>query len=135
MSTPRAILRRIRGIHSDILPTGPCCLVGDERCELTPRGVMDAFRETMVMRHPVDREVFDRDQIKAVNNTAAMLVGEVAPPPGDAFMHARHHRTSLRALRCTLFFLAETPLYLRQRLFLGAEEARVGNLLTSREGG
>ena len=108
MPTLRAILTRIRGIHGDISPTGPCCLVREKVCELTPRGVMNALGETMVVRHPVDRQVFHSDQIKGVDDAAAVLVGEIAPSPGDALMHPRHHLAPLGTLRRPLLFFAES---------------------------
>jgi len=132
MSTARAVLRRIRGVHSDETPTGPCCLVGEKRCELSPRRILDALGETVVMHHPIDRQIFDRDQIKLVDEAAALLVGEVAPPPGDALMHASHNPAPLRTLRRALLDLRETPLGSRQRTFVAAEEAQVLYWLTFR---
>ena len=135
MPTLRAILTGIRGVHSDILPTGPCCLVRKERYELTPRGVINAFGETMVVRHPVDRQVFDRNEIRAVDDTAAVLVGKVTASPRDTLMHASYDLTLPGALRRAFLRRAETALNLGKRFFLSTEEARVGNLLTSAEGG
>src|SRR5215469_16924902 len=51
MSALRAILRRVRWVHSHEGSTSPCCLVGQQNCELTPGGVMDALGEAMVMHH------------------------------------------------------------------------------------
>src|SRR5690242_8661084 len=102
MATRRAILTGIRGIHRHKLATGPCCLVRQQGGELTPRRIMDAFREAMVVRHPVDREVFDRNQIKAVNDTAALLVSEIAAPPGNPFMDTGYHLAAFGAFRRAL---------------------------------
>jgi hypothetical protein len=135
MATLGAILRGIRGIHCHKLPAGPCCLVRKEGSELTPRGVANALGETMVMRHPVDRKVFNCDEIKDVDDTTAVLVGEVTAPPGDTLMDSRHHTASLGAFGRSLFFFCETTLRPGKRLFLLAEEARVGNLLSVAEGG
>src|SRR5260221_4740199 len=52
MSTAKAVLRRLRGVHREKAPTGPGCLVGDVRCELGPRRSMDARGETGGMPHP-----------------------------------------------------------------------------------
>jgi hypothetical protein len=49
---------------------------------------MDALGQTrgvLVLRHPLDRQVLDRDPIKLVD-AAAALMGEVAPSPADALM-------------------------------------------------
>ncbi len=118
MPTRRAILTGVRGIHRHILPTGPCCLVRKEAGELTPRRVMDALSETVVVYHPVDRQVLDGDQVKGVRNAAAALMREVAAPPRDALMHTCDHTPVLGALRCAFLLFAEAALNLGKRLFL-----------------
>ena len=81
MSTLRAILTRIRGIHGYVLSTGACSLVRKEVRELAPRRVMDALSKTMVMHHPIDRQVFNGNEIKRVRDTAAVLMSKVTPSP------------------------------------------------------
>ncbi len=129
MPTPRAVLTGVRGIHRYILPTGPCCLVRKQGSELTPRYVMNALGETVVVRHPVDRQVFDGDQIKSVHDATAVLVGEVAASPGDTLMHAGNDTAPPGAFRCAFLLVAETTLHLRQRVLLSAKETRVGDVL------
>jgi hypothetical protein len=128
MATRGAFLTRIRGVHRHILAPGPCCLVRKQGGELTPRRVLDALRETGVMRHPVDRQIFNGNHVEPGNNPTAVLMGEVTAPPGDALMDTGHDLAAAGAFGCPILFLAETPLNLCQRLLLGAEEARVGNL-------
>src|SRR5713101_9471960 len=72
MSTARAILRRVCGVHRDKAPTGPCCLVGEKCGELGPRCVMDAVGATLVVRHPVEREVRNGDQSNGVDDAATV---------------------------------------------------------------
>src|SRR5690348_17275030 len=96
---------------------------------------MNTLSETVAMRHPVDCEVFDGDQIISVGDAPAMLVGEVPAPPGDALMHARHRMPMFGSLRRPLLQFAVGALDLGKRLLLGAEETRVGDLLARREGG
>ena len=96
MSTLRAILTaytRDSQRHTSDRPMLPCTKGG---CELAPRRVMNALGETMVVHHPIDRQIFDSDQIKGVDDAAAVLMGEVAAPPGDALMHPRHHSCAAR---------------------------------------
>ena len=88
MSALRAILTGVRGVHRHTPATGPCCLVRKEAGELTPRRITNALGETMVVDHPVDRQVLDRDQIKGVDNATAVLVSEVAAPPAGALIHS-----------------------------------------------
>ena len=79
--------------------------------------------------HPVDRQILDGDQVKGVDDATAVLMREVAPPPGDAFMHARHDLATFSAFRCILLRFGETPLRLGKRVFFASEETRVGDLL------
>ena len=131
MSTSRAVLTRIRGVHCHILSTGPCCLVRKKGGELTPRGVMNAFGQTMVMRHPVDRQVFNGDQIKLLDHATAVLVGEITPSPGATFMHAGDDLTPSCSLRRPLLFVRKAPLCFGKGVLLLAKEAGIGNLLAS----
>src|SRR6476619_3355795 len=122
MSTARAILTRIRGVHGHNLPTGPCCLVRKEAGELIPRGVMNALGETMVMRHPVDRQVLHGDEVKRVHDAAAVLMGEVTAPPYNAFMDPRHDLAPSGALGCAFLLFGQATLCLRKRLFFATKE-------------
>src|SRR5579859_5370366 len=129
MATLRAILRRVRWVHRDKRSTGPRCLVRKQIGELTPGGVMDTLGQTMVMHHAVDRQVLNRDQIKGVDDAAALLVGEVAATPGSALIHACHDCAPLRTCGRALLFLGETALCLGERLLFLAEEAGIDNRL------
>src|SRR5262245_39254214 len=112
-----------------MLPTGPCCLVGKEAGELTPRGVMNTLSKPMLMRRPIDRQVLTGDQIKRIDNATAMLVGEIAPSPAGDLMDARHDLTPSDPLRRSPFFLAEAPLRHGKCVFLTMEETWGGDLL------
>src|SRR5262249_30890797 len=64
MSTARALLRRVRGVHRDKPPASPCGLPSEEVAERGPRRVLDALGQKVGMHHPIDREVFDGNQVK-----------------------------------------------------------------------
>jgi len=81
MSALGAILRRVRGVHSHEGSTGPCCLVGQQGCELTPGGVMDALSEAVGMYHAVDGQVLHRNQVKGVDDMAALYARTRGRPP------------------------------------------------------
>src|SRR5262245_61713950 len=97
MSTARAVLTRVRGVHSHDSPTGPCCLMREQVCELTPRRVVNTLGETVIMHHPIDRQILDSDHIKPVHDATAVLMGEVTPAPGDAFIDSCHDLAPLGA--------------------------------------
>ncbi len=133
-ATARAPLARECRRHGYYPPTGPCCLVRKKVRELAPRDVMDAFGKTMVVRHPLDREVFNSNQVKGVDDMAAVLMGEVAAPPRNPFMDASYHFALSGALRRPLLLLGQATLGLGKRLFVTTEEARVGNHLLHQTG-
>jgi hypothetical protein len=126
MATLRAVLTRVRGIHRDILSTGPCCLLRKKVCELAPRRIMNALRETLVVRHPVDREVFNGNHITGVDDATTVLVGEVAPAPDGAFIHTSNDFAPRGAFRRAHFFRGKAPRCLATCLFFLAEEAWSG---------
>jgi hypothetical protein len=43
---------------------------------------MDALGQALVVHRPVDRQVFNGDQIEVGDDAAAVLVGNATPPPG-----------------------------------------------------
>src|SRR5258707_12881854 len=118
MSTLRAILTRIRGIHGHVLSTGACSLVRKEVRELAPRRVMDALSKTMGMHHPIDRQVFNGNDIKRVRDTAAVLMSQVPPSPPAAPLACGPHRAPRRRFGRAYIALTATPLCPGQRLSL-----------------
>jgi hypothetical protein len=96
---------------------------------------MQALGQTVVMHHALDRHVLDGNHIELVDNATAVLLREIAPPPGNTFMDARHHRTPCGALRRPLLLVAETPVRLGKLVFLTPEAAGVGDLLLVAQGG
>src|SRR5258708_27846463 len=135
MAALRAILTGVGGVHRDIPPTGPCCLVREEVRELAPRRVMNTLSQTVVVRHPVDREVFNSNDIKRVHDMPAVPVGEVAATPCDALIDTRHDFTPFRAFGRALLRFAQAALGFGKCLLLLAEEAWVGNIFASGERG
>ena len=86
MSTPAACLTRIGRIDSNVLSPSFFRFGVQLTEEGRPRGICNAFGKTMIVGHAVDAEVFHADHSEAINNLTALLVGEVLPPPGNAFM-------------------------------------------------
>src|SRR5262249_343116 len=115
--------------------TGPCCLVRKQCCALTPRRTMDALGESVVMPHPIDQQIFNGDEIKSVHHATAVLVREITPSPGNAFMHPRRDLATLGAFGCTLLGFGQARLYLGQCMFLDAKEAWMSYGVSGREGG
>ena len=85
------------------------------------------------MRHPVDRQVFHGNQVKAVDDAAAVLMGEVAAPPGDTLMHPRHHTAAFGAFWRPLFLFGQAALCFGERLSSPRKKRGLAISCTSRE--
>lgn len=90
--------------------------------QLIPRSVRNRFRETTVLNHPANVQVFKDNQTKAVNEVATELVREVPAAVGDSFMDAPRRLTLL------------APLRFRQCFLIRPKETRVRDLLASGHG-
>lgn len=101
--------------------------------EHAPCRVTDRFRQTMIVHHPVDLQVFDTDHAKGVDDLAAVLMGEVLPTPCNALMDTSHNLAMLAPLRRALGKFAVFALHFGQRLFFSAKETGVFDLLCIRE--
>jgi hypothetical protein len=55
-----------------------------------PCRIMNAFGQTMGMRHAVHLEVFHANDAEAVNDVTTLLLGEVVPFELDTLMHTSH---------------------------------------------
>ena len=80
------------------------------------------------MKHPIHREVFDTDDSKGIDDLAALLVGEVLPPPCDSFMDSRNGFPVFASLRSPFRQFGVLTLYLCQCFLFLAKEAWVFNL-------
>jgi hypothetical protein len=80
--------------------------------ELTPRDVSGTLGEAMVVHHPLNRQLLNRDQIKLVNDAAAVLVSKIASPPSDTLSDACNHLTPFGVLQRTMLRIAQMALRL-----------------------
>jgi hypothetical protein len=103
--------------------------------ETRPGRVTDGFSQTRVMEHPVDLQVFNRNQTELVNNLAAVLVRKISSTPTNPLMHPGDYFTFSFAFRCTLFSFGKFALGFGKFFFFLSKEARVFNLLPVTESG
>jgi hypothetical protein len=89
----------------------------------------------MGVDHPVDRQILNGDQVELTDDATTLLMSEVTPSPGNAFIDSRHYTPASDALRRALFLFAEVALRLGQRLFSRPEEAWIGDYLPVAQGG
>jgi hypothetical protein len=79
----------------------------------------------MVVRHPHNRQLLEGDQIKSIDDAAAVLVGKGATPPVNTPMDSCHNTTLLGRRWRTLLVSTEMASSHRKSLLLGAEAAWV----------
>jgi len=135
MMTPAAILGGIGRIHSNIPPASFFRFAGQFAEKFRPTRIMNAFRKTMIMHQAVNVQVFHTDDPRGIDDLATFLMGEVVTSEGYSFMHTGYSLTMLAPLGCPLGKFALLALYFGKGLFFLAKEARVSNLICSRESG
>ena len=86
------------------------------------------------MHHPMDRQVFDREDTKTIDQAAALLMRKVRASVGDALMDAAHDRPALASLRCATGSRRQLPLRALQLFFIGAQALGARRPLASGEG-
>src|SRR5947209_1768968 len=135
MLTPAAILGGIGRIHSNITPASFFRFAGQFAEKFRPTRIMNAFRQTMIMRQAVDVQVFHTDDPIGIDDLATFLMGEVVTSECYSFMHTGYRLAMLAPLGCPLGKLTMLALHFGKRLFFLAKEARVSNLIRIRESG
>ena len=65
--------------------------------ERRPTRVMNALGQTMMVGHAVDVQIFRGNDTVAIDDRAALLVGEVLSTPGNALVDTSHSLAMLAA--------------------------------------
>lgn len=81
----------------------------------------------MVMQHPINMNVRGRNNLILVDDAPAILVGEVAAPKANSFVHAGNWFAGFAVCMATLFQLGTFALQLRQSLLVNPKEAGTPN--------
>ena len=127
MPTSAAILRRIGGINSHQRPTGPFCLVGQVLSESRPCRIQDAFAQTMVVNHLINRQIFYRNEPKAVDDAPTPLMGKVVAAVGNTLVDGSHCLASPGAFLCSFLGLGKFALRFGKVSLIPPQETRVVN--------
>ena len=129
MSTGATGLTRVGRVDSDELVTSLCRFVTQLIKERRPRRVLNAFRQTMIVYHPVDVEVFHCDETELVNDPTGMLVSEVLAFPFGTLMHPSNDFPFMVSLTGALLSFGEVTLGFGQSLLFVAKKSRFFNFL------
>lgn len=133
MTTARTVLAGVRRVDRYKRSTGPCCLVREERSELRPCRILNTLGEAMVVYHAIDRQIFDGNDPKAIDETAAFLVGKVGTAVSNSFMHSRHNPPPFSAFWGSPGHCGEFTLGPLQVLFIGAQKLGTRRLFPCRK--
>lgn len=101
--------------------------------ETIPRNVGNRFGKVMVLHHPRDVQILNRDSIKPLDQFGGGFVVKMFARPLHLQMSERDNLTGFPAIARTLFLAAQTPLLLRQVLGSGFGESRVGDFFAVRQ--
>ncbi len=102
MATRTTVLRGIRWVDCDELPTSICCFVGEKHRELGPRRILNAFGEAVMVHHRVDGQIFHGYHIESLDETVAFLVRKVGAPIGNPLMDSADDLAACPAFRRAL---------------------------------
>jgi hypothetical protein len=84
VTTFRAILRRVGRIHLDYLTASFFRFARQDQNELIPSCVADALRKMMILHHPFNVQIFDRNRIKLSHDLERRLVVKIRESPRDS---------------------------------------------------
>ena len=97
MSAHAACLTRVGRVHSNRGPASFFRFAGQFPEKFRPRGIGNAFGQTMIVNHAVHMQVFHADHAKTVNDLPGRLMREVISSERDPFMHTGHNLTLFSA--------------------------------------
>ncbi len=130
--TLAAVLRCTTWINFNIRSTSLFRFVTRIVRKLVPRGIGNAFRQTVVADHPCDAQVLKDDNAKLIHQAAAEFMRKVFTPIGDPFVDMRNGLAPFTTFGRPLFSLRQAALRLHQRPRpVGTrlvEETRIGDL-------
>ena len=133
MSTLTACLARIGRVDFHQMTASLFRFARHLREKRRPRGIGNAFGKTMVLDHPVDRQIFHSDQAVGIDNLPTFLVREVFALPCNSLMDASDGFPMVVAFWCALGKFAVLALDFGKGFLFGAEKARIGDFLSVRE--
>ena len=118
VSTHGTILRSVGGVDFNQLPISTFSLIGKIVKELSPGCIRDRLGKTMIIRHLVNRQIFNGDDAELVYYFSTELVGKVRASIGYPFMDMRDNLFRFLSFWCSFLQLRELPLSFSQRLFI-----------------
>jgi hypothetical protein len=136
VTTFRAILRRVGRIHLDYLTASFFRFARQDQNELIPSCVADALRKMMILHHPFNVQIFDRNRIKLSHDLERRLVVKIRALSPDFLMFLLQQIDRLASVIASLVHSArDFALSSLQFTFGLAQKFRILDYFTSRECG
>ena len=137
LAAARTHLRRAARVNPWRQPASFRRFVGCKVHELTPGGVGDALVHTapVPILHVGDVQVLEGNDLELVDQSPTELVCKVPSSVGDTVVDVLDNTLAFATLRRSLLGFAQSALRFGQSLLIMAKEARVGDMLASRESG
>jgi len=134
-STIRAYLRSAVGIHHDKLSPSVRRFGREYVAELSPSGIADAFSQTVVLDHILDRKVLNGDKTVIVDQLTGGLMMKVTPSPLNLKVFPGQCPHSLTPSLAAPFLAGYPFLCVGQRLLSFSKIAGVIDVFTLTGGG
>ena len=133
--TPRTSLGCAFGIDQHHTTTSLFRFVPSALYQSIPGRIRDALGQVVILEHPFVIQLLKGNDAVLIDQLAGKFVGEVLPAVGNALVNVGHYFMSSRSFGCA--FLGSRKFALRFRKFslVLAKETRIGDLLTTGEGG
>ena len=131
----RTILRSSPRINSRRQPTSVLSFIGREVYELTPCSIGNTlvYAAPIAVLHILDIQVLKGDDLILINQSPAQLVSKIVAATGNAMMNMLDNSLAFAIFRRAFLAFTQTALGFRKRLFILAEKARIGNVLSARQ--
>ena len=135
-ATTRTHLGRVARVNCYHAATGPFCLVRRVLYQLIPGGVTDAFIQAVpaLGLHLLNVQVLKGDELVAVHQLPAELVGEIPTAVGYSFMDMLDNSLVLAIFGRAFFGFTQAALRLSECLFVTPEKAGILDFLTRAKG-
>lgn len=133
MPTCAACLTCISRIHFDKHSASLFRFARESFKECRPRGVCNAFCQTMMMHHPINHQVFYTNNPKTINYLPTVLMGEIITSKLDTFMHTSNGFPVLPSFSGPLRKFGVFALYFCEGFFFCAKKVGILYFFSSGE--
>ena len=132
-TAPATSLGCIARVNQHTLSTSFFRFVLSELSKLIPSCIRDAFCKTMVFKHILFVQFFQRNDAVLIYELAAKFVCKVLAPVSDTLMDVSDNLATFCSFWRTFIGFRQSALRTRQHFLILAEKARVRDLLASRK--